>query len=134
MFGNDGGVYRTANGISSSPSFQNKNIGYNVTQFYKGAISQSGTEKLLAGAQDNGSQLIVNTPGIGSSTEVFGGDGCWEFIDKQNEFMVTSYVYNSYHFVQYATNTATTYIANNTTDGDFVNQCGLWSYQWTSDS
>ncbi|WP_264559875.1 T9SS sorting signal type C domain-containing protein [Flavobacterium sp. N2270] len=122
VFGNDGGVYYSNN---SGVTLIDRNNGYNVTQFYKGAISQSGTEKLLAGAQDNGSQLIVNTPGIGSSTEVFGGDGCWEFIDKQNEFMVTSYVYNSYHFVQYATNTATTYIANNTTDGDFVNQCGL---------
>lgn len=122
IFGNDGGIYYTNNG---GTDISVRNNGYNVTQFYKAGMSQSGTEKLLAGAQDNGSQLLVGTPGIGSSIRVFGGDGCWEFIDKQNEFMVTSYVYNSYHFVQYATNTATTYIANNTTDGDFVNQCGL---------
>ncbi|MEQ3690559.1 MAG: T9SS sorting signal type C domain-containing protein [Flavobacterium sp.] len=122
IFGNDGGIYYTNNG---GTDIAVRNNGYNVTQFYKAGMSQSGTEKLLAGAQDNGSQLLVGTPGIGSSTRVFGGDGCWEFIDKQNEFMVTSYVYNSYHFVQYATNTATTYIANNTNDGDFVNQCGL---------
>lgn len=123
VFGNDGGVYYTNN---SGTNIYVRNNGYNVTQFYKGGINQSGTLKLIGGLQDNGSQLLNNPPaGIGSSSRVTGGDGCWEFIDKQNEFMITSYVYNVYYFVRYDTNTATTFISNNQSAGDFVNQCGL---------
>lgn len=123
VFGNDGGVYYTNN---SGTNIYVRNNGYNVTQFYKAGISQTGTLKMIGGLQDNGSQLLNNPPaGVSSSTRVYGGDGCWEFIDKQNEFMVASYVYNVYFFVRYDTNTATTYIANNQSDGDFVNQCGL---------
>jgi trimeric autotransporter adhesin len=123
IFGNDGGIYYSNN---SGGTLIDRNNGYNVTQFYKGGISQSGTVKLLAGAQDNGSQLINPAPaGVGSAGRVTGGDGCWVFIDKQSDFMVSSYVYNVYYFIRNDTNTATTYIANNQTDGDFVNQCGL---------
>lgn len=123
VFGNDGGIYYTNN---SGTNIYVRNNGYNVTQFYKAGISQTGTVKLLGGLQDNGSQLINPAPaGIGSATRVFGGDGCWEFIDKQSQFMVGSYVYNVYFFIRYDTNTATTYISNNQADGDFVNQCGL---------
>jgi hypothetical protein len=124
-FGCDGGIYYSND---SGNAIGVRNNGYNVTQFYKGGINQTGGQKLLAGAQDNGSQLISPAPAaVGSSVEVFGGDGCWEFIDKQNEFMVTSYVYNSYFFTRYDTEIATTYIANDYggSDGDFVNQCGL---------
>jgi hypothetical protein len=123
IFGNDGGIYYSND---SGGTLIDRNNGYNVTQFYKGGISQSGTVKLLAGAQDNGSQLISPAAaGIGPSSRVTGGDGCWVFIDKQSEFMVSSYVYNVYYFIRNDTNTATTYIANNQADGDFVNQCGL---------
>ena len=126
VMGNDGGVYYSNTGAVGAASIASRNNGLNITQFYKGAINQTGAVKLLAGAQDNGSQLINPAPaGIGAANSVFGGDGCWEFIDKQNEFMVASYVYNTYVFVRYDTNIATTYIANNPNDGDFVNQCGL---------
>ncbi|MBD3725168.1 MAG: hypothetical protein IE891_10460, partial [Flavobacteriaceae bacterium] len=125
VFGNDGGVYYTNN---SGTNIYVRNNGYNVTQFYKGGISQTGTLKMIGGLQDNGSQLLNNPPaGIGSSTRVFGGDGCWEFIDKQNQYMIVSYVYNTYIFVRYSDNTPIAYIANDYggSDGDFVNQCGL---------
>ncbi|MEZ4778905.1 MAG: T9SS type A sorting domain-containing protein [Flavobacteriaceae bacterium] len=124
IFGNDGGVYYTNNSGSTTSV---RNNGYNVTQFYKGAINQqTSTTKLLAGAQDNGSQLINGAPvGIGSSTEVTGGDGCYVFIDQDNQYMVSSYVYNVYYRLNYSTGTAQAYIANNTSDGDFVNQSGL---------
>ena len=125
VFGNDGGIYYSND---SGNAIGVRNNSYNVTQFYKGAINQTGGQKLLAGAQDNGSQLISPAPvGAGSSFDLFGGDGCWEFIDKQNEFMVISYVYNTYAFVNYGADTATQYIANDNggSAGDFVNQCGL---------
>jgi len=123
LFSNDGGVFYTNNGGTTTSS---RNNGYNVTQFYKAAINQpTGTDKLLAGAQDNGSQLLNNAPaGIGSSTEVTGGDGCWAFIDQDDEYMISSYVYNNYRYITYAGS----YIGNfpnASDDGDFVNQCGL---------
>jgi len=123
VFGNDGGVFYTNNGGTTTSA---RNNGYNVTQFYKAAINQpTSTDKLLAGAQDNGSQLINGAPpGIGSSTEVTGGDGCWAFIDQDSQYMISSYVYNNYRYITYGG----TYIGNfpnATDDGDFVNQCGL---------
>ncbi|MCB0442017.1 MAG: choice-of-anchor J domain-containing protein, partial [Flavobacteriaceae bacterium] len=124
VFSNDGGVYYTNNGGSTTSA---RNNGYNVTQFYKGAINQqTSTTKLLAGAQDNGSQFINNAAaGINSSTEIQGGDGCWCFIDQDNQYLITSYVYNSYYRHNYTTGAQQSTIASNTSDGDFVNQCGL---------
>lgn len=97
LFGNDGGVYYTANVAASSPSFAHRNNGYNVTQFYSCAIHPtSATDYFLAGAQDNGSQQF-NGSGINSTVEVTGGDGAYCFIDQTSpNIQVTSYVYNSY--------------------------------------
>ncbi|NNM21971.1 MAG: hypothetical protein HKO54_00340, partial [Flavobacteriaceae bacterium] len=123
VFGNDGGVFFTDNGGTTT---EVRNAGYNVTQFYKGAINQStASDKLLAGAQDNGSQWIDNAPPVpGPAFEVTGGDGCWVFIDQQDQYMISSYVYNSYYRVNITTGVDTQF-AGNTNDGDFVNQCGL---------
>ncbi|NNM22059.1 MAG: hypothetical protein HKO54_00795, partial [Flavobacteriaceae bacterium] len=129
IFGNDGGVFYSNNANASSSgsvSINSRNNGYNVTQFYKAAINQpTGTTKLLAGAQDNGSQLFNNAgPGIGSSIEITGGDGCWAFIDQDSQYMISSYVYNNYRYITYGGS----YLGNfpsATNDGDFVNQCGL---------
>ena len=123
IFGNDGGIYYSNN---SGGTISERNNGYNTAQFVKAGINQTGgTQKLLAGAQDNGSQFINNAPvGQGSATEVSGGDGFYCFIDQQDSFMVTSYVYNVY----YRFNINGGYlnqIANNQADGDFVNQCEL---------
>lgn len=123
VFGNDGGVYYSNN---SGTNIYVRNNGYNVTQFYKAGINQTGAnQKLIAGAQDNGTNFINNAPaGIGSANEIAGGDGCWSFIDKQDGYMIGSYVYNYY----YRFNINGGYlnaIASNQSDGDFVNQCGL---------
>lgn len=97
LFGNDGGIYRTTNATSSSPSFTNLNNGYNVTQFYACAIHPTaGSNYFLGGTQDNGSQQFT-TVGINSTNEVTGGDGAFCFIDQTNpNYQITSYVYNSY--------------------------------------
>ncbi len=123
IFGNDGGVFYTNNGGTNTYS---RNSGYNVTQFYKGAINQNfSSEILLAGAQDNGSQLILNAAsGINSSNEVTGGDGCWAFIDKDDQYMVSSYVYNNYRYITIGGNYLGNFPGSDNT-GDFVNQCGL---------
>ena len=72
MFSNDGGVYYS-NDAGANITSRSKN--YNTLQFYKGAIGQEvgANEKLLAGAQDNGSQLINNaSAGINSANKVTG--------------------------------------------------------------
>lgn len=125
VLGNDGGVFYSNTGAVGATSIESRNNGLNVTQFYKAAINQTGvTQKLLAGAQDNGSQFINNAPGSpASSVAVSGGDGCWVFIDKQDDFMISSYVYNVYYRKDMNGNALNT-IVNNTADGDFVNQSG----------
>jgi hypothetical protein len=99
IFGNDGGVaYSTNVGSASSPSFGVRNNGYNVTQFYAVAMANtSGSNLMIAGAQDNGSQKFT-TSGVNSTSEVSGGDGAFCHIDQDNSnYQITSYVYNSYY-------------------------------------
>ncbi len=103
IFGNDGGVYYTANGTTLSPNIMSRNKGYNVTQFYSCALRPvtgsppTGNNYFLGGAQDNGSQQF-NSPGINETTEVTGGDGGFCFIDQTDPtFQVTSYIRNNFY-------------------------------------
>ncbi len=100
VVGNDGGVYyvATLSGASSNiAAILSRNRDYNTLQFYNGAIGQnSSNEKLLAGAQDNGSQFIDNaSSGVNPGIDIFGGDGAYSFIDKDGQYMIVSYVYNT---------------------------------------
>lgn len=97
LFGTDGGVARSTNLSGSSPSFSDRNNGYNVTQFYATAIHpDQGSNYMLAGSQDNGTHQFTGA-GINSTNEVTGGDGAYCFIDQTDpNYQITSYVYNSY--------------------------------------
>ncbi|WP_456378683.1 PA domain-containing protein, partial [Lutibacter sp.] len=130
IFGTDGGIYygsslSDASNLATAISSRNNN--YNTLQFYSGSIgSDISDEKLIAGAQDNGSLFINNaTSGINASIEVTGGDGAYVFIDKDNEYMVTSYVYNNYFYIDYNTGAFKYAIAENDDDGDFINPAAL---------
>jgi trimeric autotransporter adhesin len=72
--GNDGGVYYSININAGTPTFSNKNNGYNVTQYYACDVHPSSTNYFLAGAQDNGTQKFT-TAGINSTSNATGGDG-----------------------------------------------------------
>lgn len=124
VYGCDGGVYYSND---SGTNIGERNNNYNVTQPYKADINtaSTATTRIIAGLQDNGSQYVTGAgAGINSFTEISGGDGCWEFIEDTDAFVITSYVYNV--FYRHAINGNYSYtIANNQTDGDFVNQCGL---------
>lgn len=124
VFGNDGGVYYS-NDSANSIGVRNSN--YNVTQPYKADINtaSTATTRIIAGLQDNGSQYNSNAAaGINSFTRINSGDGCWEFIEDTDAYVITSYVYNVYY--RHAINGGYTYtISNNQANGDFVNQCGL---------
>jgi|GEM_PF-822243 len=124
VFGCDGGVYYSNN---SANSIGVRNNNYNVTQVYKADINSTtlANDRLISGLQDNGSQYVeVANAGTNATTDLYGGDGCWEFIEDTDAFVVASYVYNTY--ARISIDGASGYsIANNQTDGDFVNQCGL---------
>lgn len=96
IVGTDGGLFYTSNG---GTSFTDKNLGYNVTQYYGLAIHPtSGSNYLLAGAQDNGSHKFTGA-GINSVTTVSGGDGAFCHIDTDNpNFQFTSFTGTSINF------------------------------------
>jgi hypothetical protein len=95
VIGNDGGIYYTTNG---GTSFTKKNTGYNVTQYYSVAVSPtSGSNRMIGGAQDNGSHLF-NSLGINAVSTLSGGDGGFCFIDQTNSSVwITSYTGSIYH-------------------------------------
>ncbi|MFN0157732.1 MAG: WD40/YVTN/BNR-like repeat-containing protein, partial [Bacteroidota bacterium] len=71
----DGGVTKTLDVREPDVSWISLNNGYNVTQFYSVSIApEAGSNLILAGAQDNGTQL-GNAPGVSSWEMAFGGDG-----------------------------------------------------------
>lgn len=97
VFGCDGGVYRTTNADAGSPTLDNKNMNYNVTQFLSCALHpNSGSNYIIGGCQDNGTPRF-NSPGINSTVDISGGDGGYCFIDQDNaNIQITSYVNRSF--------------------------------------
>jgi hypothetical protein len=97
IFGNDGGVYFTLNGTSSTPSFTHQVLDYNTVQFYACAIAPDRKDNhYLGGTQDNGSHRF-DYGGVNSTVEVTGGDGAFTHIDQDDDsYQFTSYVYNQY--------------------------------------
>lgn len=121
-FGNDGGVFFSANATTAAtiPVVSEKNNGYNVTQFYHGAIGPvPGSNQLIAGSQDNGTQYYT-APGINATVEVTGGDGAFSHIDDDNaNIQISQYVYNQYRVTN--NNWATYTNVNFSTTGRFIN-------------
>ena len=116
-FGNDGGVYSSADG-GTVISFKSTN--YNVTQYYACAINPGlGSNQFMAGAQDNGTQQY-SVPGINATVEVTGGDGAFCHIDQSDpNYQFSAYVYNNIYRSADGGNTFTSIRASNT--GSFIN-------------
>jgi hypothetical protein len=94
--GNDGGIYYSENANAATPTFVNKNNGYNVTQYYACDLHPTTPNFFLAGAQDNGTQRF-NSPGINSTTNASGGDGGFCHIDQTDgSLQITSFTANNY--------------------------------------
>ncbi|MEO0728376.1 MAG: 3-coathanger stack domain-containing protein, partial [Bacteroidota bacterium] len=85
LFGNDGGVYKSYDGAAAAPSFSDKNLTYNVTQFYAMALHpDAGSNYMLGGTQDNATPKFQN-PGINNTSCVLCCcDGGWAFIDRDD--------------------------------------------------
>ncbi len=130
LFGNDGGVYYSNN---SGGTINARNRGYNVTQFVKAAIGPDGRGDtsgiFTAGAQDNGTQAFRNaSAGVNSSTELSDGDGFYTFVDKDGQFMISTFVNNVIYRFNLPWNGrgrrqgGATTLSSSQTTGDFVNQ------------
>ncbi len=71
----DGGISKAEDITIASMAWISLNNGYNVTQFYSVSIApDSGSDIIMAGAQDNGTQL-GSSPGASDWIMAFGGDG-----------------------------------------------------------
>ncbi len=84
---NDGGVYKSTTGGSSWTNLSN---GICVKQYYRIAQSASDPYTIYVGAQDNGTDQLVNN----TWTQVFGGDGMDCLVDYSND----QNVYVSYQY------------------------------------
>jgi len=95
LIGTDGGIfYSTDKGIT----FNDRNVGLRLKQFYSVAIHPTLTNYFLAGAQDNGTHQL-NNAGLSGSVEVTGGDGAFVAIDQDNPAnQFGAYVFNRYRF------------------------------------
>ncbi len=127
VFGNDGGVYFSNN---SGENIDARNENYNTLQFYTIGVAPraafNNNEYFLAGAQDNGTQLVsAANPGVNSSLDVSGGDGAASFFDTDgtDKYYISNYVYNQSIDLKNLANNQTRAINNeNTSNGDFINQ------------
>ena len=97
VFSHDGGIDYSTNATDAQPAYLNRNNGYNVTQYYAGAIGpEADSELMLAGAQDNGTQRF-DDEGINDALSVRGGDGAFAFIDQdQGVIAIASSQFNRY--------------------------------------
>jgi len=125
VIGNDGGVYYASSlstAVSSPSAISHQVSYYNVTQYYACAMNPTtGSNVFLAGAQDNGTQRYTSI-GVNSTSQVFGGDGAFCFIDQTNgNQAIASYVFNSFYYSSNGgASFGTTLIADQTT-GSFIN-------------
>lgn len=124
LFGCDGGVHYSSDG---GTTIRDRNVGLRIKQFYSCAIHPVTTNYFIGGAQDNGMHQFSN-PGLSSSVEFAGGDGCYSAIDQDEpQYQFGSYVYNVY---RRSTNSGSTWSTpvNNQSTGRFVNP---WDYDNT---
>jgi hypothetical protein len=123
LMATDGGMDYSENadfgGIGEFPSFERKNNGYNVTQFYSVANHPTDANYFIGGTQDNGTHRF-NVAGMNNTTRVVGGDGGFCHID-QNEpnIQIASTTRNNYNVSTNGGNSFSSRPKNN--NGGFIN-------------
>lgn len=117
IHGNDGGIYYREGGPDGL--VDDKNNGYNVTQFYAGAIHpEAYSNYILGGTQDNNS-LRMNAPGIATAENVNGGDGMFCHIDQDDgQIQIVSSQFGNYRI---STNGGASFSGGISVQGSFVN-------------
>ena len=81
--GNDGGIYKYMENLDEWVDISD---GLEISQFYRLGLSKSNTEKLVAGAQDNGTEMLTN----GVWDAIRGSDGMECAIDQNDEDVIYS--------------------------------------------
>ena len=121
LFGSDGGVDYSRNLSDENPDFDRRVRGYNTMLYYAMAmVNEPGSNVMLAGAQDNGTQRY-SEPGLNSTHMVAGGDGAYCFIDQANpDIQISSFVFNVYRV---STNGGKSFrvISGDQSSGRFIN-------------
>ena len=79
--GNDGGLYKY---ISNLNSWIDISDGLEISQFYNLGLAKSNPNKLVAGAQDNGTEMLTNS----TWNAIMGGDGMECAIDHYDENII----------------------------------------------
>ncbi|MGB5981382.1 MAG: T9SS type A sorting domain-containing protein [Nonlabens sp.] len=133
VVGSDGGISwgsDLANAANSTSAFENRNNGYNVTQFYYGSIAQTNVPGFIGGAQDNGTQTVI-APIAGENSFNFtsGGDGAHVEIDSEDGYAVLTFQFNNHQYWTYP-GYGFRYCINpsgcaDNSDGDFINVAEL---------
>ena len=151
VFGNDGGVYFSKTQSDGSELISSRVKNYVTSQFYTVGVAPSEmfkdsteqvsgndlstrlqstltingiTDVFLAGAQDNGTQLLSNkNNSISRGHDVSGGDGAASMFSQNlnKRYFVTNYVYNQYVDVySFDTNQLFQINSESTSNGDFI--------------
>ena len=121
---NDGGVFYTGNisVAATNAAFSERNLNYNITQFYSGALHPTIKDYMLGGTQDNGTPKFTSS-GLGSTVDVYGGDGSMCFIDQKDpNFQIASYIYNVIGLSTNGGASFTTKLIDDNKNGNFINQ------------
>ena len=79
--GNDGGFYKYMDNLNNWVDISD---GLEISQFYNLGLSQSNPNRLVAGAQDNGTEMLTNT----TWDAIMGGDGMECAIDHYDEDII----------------------------------------------
>lgn len=131
IVGTDGGVYYSANVTlaASSLAINARNLDYNVTQFYTGAVHPTLANYFLGGTQDNGTQKFTQA-GFAGTTVATGGDGGPCFIDQLNsDFQITSFTNNNFRLSTNGGSTFSIVLIDDDDTGLFINVAEYDSYQ-----
>lgn len=129
-FGNDGGVYYSANAGTTTSS---RSKDFNTSQFYTVGVGPTTAftgDYFAGGLQDNGTQLFqnANPTQTDSATEAYGGDGAYTFFDQDgtDRYMIRNYVYNSgINLLNLDNNNSITINNESDSNGAFINPQAL---------
>ena len=122
LIGNDGGIYYSANMTNATPTYSQKNSGFDATQFYGCDFHPTDANYFLAGAQDNNTQQFT-TAGINATISVVGGDGGIPHIRQTDgQLQIAATTGNTYfRSLNGGTTFASLGTSINNTRGQFIN-------------